>query len=128
MHCGLCATTVTFLLGLALCLGWVAPRAAAQAGGAIEGTVTDSSSAVVANASVTATNVNTGISTSRTTTPAGFFSITLLIPGKYTITVSAAGFETFRQENFFIDNEHVSAFNPNLKIGAQSGTVTAARS
>ena len=124
MHCGLCATTVTFLLGLALCLGWVAPRAAAQAGGAIEGTVTDSSSAVVANASVTATNVNTGISTSRTTTPAGFFSITLLIPGKYTITVSAAGFETFRQENFFIDNEHASAFNPNLKIGAQSETVT----
>ena len=124
MHRGLCATTVTFLLGLIICLGWASLPAAAQAGGAIEGTVTDSAGAVIPNATITATNVNTGISTSRTTTSAGFYSITLLIPGKYTVTVSAAGFETFKQENFIIDNEHVSAFNAKLKVGAQSETVT----
>ncbi|MGA3162474.1 MAG: TonB-dependent receptor [Terracidiphilus sp.] len=118
------AGAAAILLGLIICLGWATLPAAAQAGGAIEGTVTDSTGAVISNASVTATNVNTGISTSRTTTSAGFFSITLLIPGKYTVTVTAKGFETFRQENFVIDNEHVSAFNPKLKIGAQSETVT----
>jgi hypothetical protein len=124
MHRGLRTNVVTLLLGLAICLGWAAPRAAAQAGGAIEGTVTDSLGAVVPNATVTATNVSTGVSTSRTTTSAGFYNITLLIPGKYTVTVSAAGFETFKQENFIIDNEHVSGLNAILKVGSPSETIT----
>jgi len=118
------ASATTLLLGLMICLGWAALPAAAQAGGAIEGTVTDSAGAVIPNATVTATNVSTGVSTSRTTTSAGFFSITLLIPGKYTVTVSVAGFETFKQENFVIDNEHVSGLNPILRVGVQSETVT----
>ncbi|MGO9637225.1 MAG: carboxypeptidase regulatory-like domain-containing protein [Terracidiphilus sp.] len=86
--------------------------------------MTDSAGAVVPNATVTATNVSTGVSTSRTTTSAGFYSITTLIPGKYTITVTVAGFETFKQENFIIDNEHVSGLNAILRVGAQSETVT----
>jgi len=98
--------------------------AVAQAGGAIEGTVTDTSGAVVNNAAVTAVNVNTGLSTSRSTTSSGFYSITLLTPGNYTVTVTARGFETLKQENFIIDNEHVSAFNPKLKVGAQTETIT----
>jgi len=115
---------VTLVLGLIICLGWATLPAAAQAGGAIEGTVTDSVGAVIPNATVTATNVSTGVSTSRTTTSAGFYSITLLIPGKYTVTVSAAGFETFKQENFIIDNEHVSGLNAILRVGSQNETIT----
>jgi hypothetical protein len=124
MRSGCWVSAATILLGLMICLGWAALPAAAQAGGAIEGTVTDSAGAVIPNATVTATNNNTGVSTSRPTTSAGFYSITLLIPGKYTVTVSAAGFETFKQENFIIDNEHVSGLNAKLKVGAQSETIT----
>src|SRR5208282_1150863 len=103
------AGAATILLGIFLCLGWAAQQSAAQAGGAIEGTVTDANGAAIPDATVTATNVSTGVSTSRTTTSAGFFSITLLVPGRYTVTVSKPGFEVFNQENFIIDNEHVSA-------------------
>ncbi len=124
MHRGLCTNVVALVLGLLICLGWAALPAAAQAGGAIEGTVTDSLGAVLPSATVTATNVSTGISTTRKSTSAGFFSITLLTPGTYTLTVSAAGFETFKQENFVVDNEHVSGFNPKLQVGSQSETIT----
>ena len=123
-HSGSWVSTVAILLGLMICLGWAATQAAAQAGGAIEGTVTDTTGAVINTATITAVNVNTGISTRRTTTSSGFYSITLLTPGRYTVTVTAQGFETFKQENFIIDNQHVSALNPKLKVGAQTETIT----
>ena len=65
----------------------------------IEGTVTDSTGAVVANAKVTASNIATGIATSRTTTSSGYFTINLLTPGTNTVSVSAQGFETLDQQN-----------------------------
>ena len=61
--------------------------ATAQVGGSgtIQGTVTDPSGAVVAGASVVATNVETGVQTNRKTTDAGFFVLSPLPPGEYTL-------------------------------------------
>jgi hypothetical protein len=100
--------------------------AIAQTGGdgAIEGTILDPSGAVVANATVTATNVNTGIVTTRPATGAGFYNISPLTPGLYTVTVTATGFETFKQENFTIDGAHVSGLNVHLKTGSATEVVT----
>ena len=57
-----------------------------QAGGTgtIQGTVTDPSGAVVAGATVTATNLATGVRTERKTTDAGFFVLSFLPAGEYT--------------------------------------------
>ena len=57
----------------------------AQSGGTgtIQGTVTDPSGAVVTGASVTATNLKTGVKTERKTTDAGFFVLSLLPAGEY---------------------------------------------
>src|SRR5215469_10500690 len=52
-------------------------------GGTIQGTVTDPSGAVVAGAEVTATNVATGVETSRRTNESGFFALSPLQPGTY---------------------------------------------
>ena len=60
--------------------------------GAINGTVTDPSGAVVAGASVKATNTATGVSLNTTTTSDGQFSFQDLPLGTYKISVSAAGF------------------------------------
>ena len=54
--------------------------------GAISGTVTDPSGAVVAGATVTATNIGTNVQTVRTTTKAGDYNITPLFPEHYTVT------------------------------------------
>src|SRR5215510_781414 len=65
----------------------------------IEGTVSDSSNAAVAGASVKATNEGTGVSNDVTTTSAGTYTIPSLTPGLYTITVSVKGFETFTSQH-----------------------------
>jgi hypothetical protein len=120
------ARATTFLLGLAICLGWAAMQAVAQTGGdgAIAGTVTDGTGAVISNASVTAINVGTNVATTRPTTSAGYYTIAPLIPGKYTVTVSASGFEIFKQENMVVDAMHTSGLNIVMRLGSQSLTVT----
>ena len=61
-------------------------------GGSIQGTITDSTNAVVPNASVTVTNADTGFTKILTTDSAGLYSIGPLNPGNYTIDVVAPGF------------------------------------
>src|SRR5665213_156751 len=100
----------------------------AQTGGdgAIEGTVTDSSGAAVPNAMVTATNVDTSIATTRPTSSGGLYNIAPLIPGHYTITVKATGFEAFEQQQVVIDALHTFGLNVTLKVGTPDQTVTVA--
>src|SRR5258706_12264817 len=67
--------------------------ALAQYGASLEGTVTDKSGAVVAGATVTATDQATGVSHSTVTGPAGFYRITGLPPGNNKVNVEAASFK-----------------------------------
>src|SRR5258707_13784489 len=62
--------------------------------GAISGTVTDPSNAVVGSATVTLTNTETGASATATTSSAGAFNFPLLQPGAYKVTVKQQGFRT----------------------------------
>ncbi|MGA2889183.1 MAG: TonB-dependent receptor [Terracidiphilus sp.] len=100
--------------------------AGAQTGGegAIEGTVSDTSGAVIPAAIVTATNTATGVVTTRVTSAAGYYSISPLVPGTYSVTVKATGFENFRQENMVIDAMKVSGLNVALKPGSATQTIT----
>lgn len=68
----------------------VAP-AIAQVGasGTIQGTIKDPSDAILPGASVTATSVGTGIPITRETNTAGFFVITPLQAGEYSVTIKA---------------------------------------
>jgi len=104
----------------------VGSAALAQTGGdgAITGTVTDTTGAAVAKATVTALNVEKGVTTVRPTTSGGLYTISPLLPGTYTITVTAKGFESFKQENMIIDALHTTGLNVAMKVGSQSEEVT----
>src|SRR5579872_454256 len=65
--------------------------------GTILGTVTDSSGAVVTGASVTVTNQDSGAQRHIESDAHGAYSIPLLQPGMYTITVAKGGFSEFKQ-------------------------------
>ncbi len=92
--------------------------------GAISGTVTDSTGAVIGGATVTATLVDQNVSTTRTTTGAGDYSITPLTPGEYTLTVTAKGFEKEIQEHITVDALVTVGVNVKMSIGAAQQTIT----
>jgi hypothetical protein len=101
------------------------PAAAQTAGeGSLEGTVTDSTGAVVPHASITITNNATGIKTVSEASSAGYFDIAPVQPGTYTVEVTAKGFKNLIQDNVVVDALQVRAISPRLEIGAETQTVT----
>ncbi len=97
-----------------------------QAGGtgSIQGTITDPSGAVVADASITAVNLATGVRSDRKSTSAGVFVLSLLPAGEYSVTVSAAGFQTVTQPRVVVDALATVGLDLKLPIGAANQSVT----
>lgn len=100
--------------------------AKAQIGGSatIQGTVTDSNGAVVVGATVTATDTATGVKLTRTADSAGYYVLSPLNPGNYTITASATGFEKLVRERIHVDGMQVLGLNLTLQVGATTVTMT----
>ena len=74
--------------------------AAAQATtGELTGRVTDQTGQIVAGATVVARDPGTGFQRSTTTNDTGDFIITLLPPGRYTVTAERQGFKKVVREN-----------------------------
>ncbi|HEU5458322.1 MAG TPA: carboxypeptidase regulatory-like domain-containing protein, partial [Terracidiphilus sp.] len=114
------------ILGLAACLGWMTLPALAQTAGegSIQGTVTDTSGAVVPGATIKATNKATNVVTVRASSSAGVFNLSPLHPGTYSVEVTATGFKTLLQDNVAVNALQVRALNPVLAIGTAQETVT----
>lgn len=91
--------------------------------GVIQGTVTDPNGAVLAGASITVKNVNTGFERTVSTNSDGFYSAPLLPLGKYRVTASANGFSTTILENVEVTIGNTIALNISLKVGTASETV-----
>ncbi len=111
----------------ALCLSTVLVvftlSAFAQYNASIQGTVTDPSGAVVPGASVTVTNQATSVARTSKTSGSGFYSVTALPPGTYTVEVQAPGFETNTAKDVTVAAEQPRGLNVQLKTGATSQTV-----
>src|SRR5215469_13359485 len=80
--------------GLLLCLFALSISLPAQTTeGAIVGSITDPSGAVISGATVTVTNMDTGIAVKATTDAGGAYVVTPLHIGRYSVTVEATGFK-----------------------------------
>ena len=93
-------------------------------GGTIQGTVTDPGGAIVPGASVTVTNVATGVETTKQTNEAGVYVIPALLPGEYKVVVVLKGFQTLIQEKVIVDALSTVTVNLSLKVGEVTETVT----
>lgn len=91
--------------------------------GLIQGNVADPNGAVVQNASVTVSNVDTGFERVVTSNADGFFSAPLLPLGKYRVTTTAANFSTSVLENIELSVGQTLTLNVDLKIGGATETV-----
>jgi hypothetical protein len=91
--------------------------------GAINGTVGDPSGAMVAGATVRATNVATGVTLTTTTTSDGQFAFQDIPLGTYKIVVNAAGFSTLTTENVTVTAGQAYTLAAKLKVGETSTSV-----
>ncbi len=112
------------LLMILLCLCCPALKSSAQTvTGAVRGTVTDPSGAIVSGASVTATNTATAVQTKATTNQAGEYSIRFLQIGSYNLTVEGKGFEQSKYGPFTLEIDQTAKIDIALKVGSTSATV-----
>jgi hypothetical protein len=90
----------------------------------LTGTVSDSTGAVVAGATVVVHSEETGADLrSVTTSNAGSFNITNLPAGRYTVTVKNAGFETFVAKDVILNVAEKHNLNVGLLTGKTSATI-----
>ena len=90
----------------------------------LAGTVTDTSGAVVPNATVTVTQTETNAVRTVQSDGSGNFSITTLPAGNYTVSVSYTGFETFLAKNVVLNVAEKRGLSIQLKAGSAATTVT----
>jgi hypothetical protein len=95
----------------------------AQAVGEITGIITDPSGAVVASATITATNVATGVAQSTVSTTAGEYTLVRLPVGTYNVTAEAKGFKPAEATQLTLDVSQQREINFTLTVGGVTSTV-----
>ena len=85
----------------------------------INGTVTDSSGAVITGALVVLTDVNSGVKHETITDSTGDYSLVDITPGQFTLEVSKTGFATQRQATFTLSVNQTATYNFALPVGNQ---------
>jgi hypothetical protein len=91
--------------------------------GAIGGTVYDSTGAVVANAKVTVHNNGTNAEQTITSDASGYYRVTGLQSGSYTVSISSAGLAPYKAEQVIVSVGSVTDVSPRLGVGGTSETV-----
>ena len=109
-------TLICAVVGLSL--GWSA--AAQQITGTIRGTITDPSAATVQGASVTATQVETGLTRNATTDRVGEYILLELPVGHYTLRATAKGFSTYIQQGIVLDVNETATVPVRLALGTET--------
>ena len=95
----------------------------AQGYGSIVGNVTDPSGAVVASATITATQADTGRKTTVVSGRNGDFVFPTLPPADYVLTVDTKGFQTYRQTGIVLQADQSLTVRVKLRLGATTQTV-----
>jgi hypothetical protein len=109
---------------VALAMGVCCSSAVAQSGaGSIQGTVTDSSGAIIPGAAIHVVQQATNVATDTKSTNIGFYQVPDLFTGTYVVTVTAPGFNTYTTRIELLVSQN-AVINPVMTIGAETQQVT----
>lgn len=111
------ALPVVCLLALTAITVW------AQSTSNLQGTVTDSSGAVVASATVTVRNSDTGAARTVQTGPSGNYQFPALSPGRYDVEVAAPGFATTKIQGMVLRVGSTVTSDVKLSVSTAQQTV-----
>jgi hypothetical protein len=91
----------------------------------LSGTATDQTDAHIPGAAVTVVNDATGDVRDSKADSSGFFSVTALIPGTYTVTITAKGFAAWKETGILLNQgDSRSLPNIHLRVGGEATAVT----
>ena len=92
--------------------------------GNIVGTVTDSTGAVIPNATITVTDAAKGTSTTIQSNGSGEFTVDHLIPDPYDLTVTMTGFKTFSTKGLIVSADTSRKVEATLETGSAGETIS----
>jgi hypothetical protein len=96
----------------------------ASVSGSISGTVKDPSGSVIANAQITAKEMNTGLSHQTHTDSKGYYTFPVLPVGHYVLDVEASGFGKYERREIVLDTNAALTLNASLAVGSISQNMT----
>ena len=114
------ACLIAMLTSFSLCN----PAAGQTTSGSIYGSITDPTGAVVPQATVTATNVQTNTNQTTKSNESGEYTFPALSPGDYRITSTMAGFQTQSQQGVRLDANQNVHVNFSLQVGSETSKIT----
>ena len=94
-----------------------------QTQGSITGTLTDSSGAAVAGATVTVTNAQTNAVRTGVTNDSGLYSFPDLVPGIYSVRAELKGFRTALRQNIELQVQQTARVDITLQPGDVNQTI-----
>jgi hypothetical protein len=114
------------LLSLTLLLIGVAlsPTTAQEFRALVSGKVTDISGAAIADARISILDVATALRSSAVSGSDGNYALPQLSPGKYELTVEAAGFRTYRRQGITLAVGDKASLDVRMEIGDVTSSVT----
>ena len=98
-------------------------RAQVAGTGNIQGTISDSTGAVIANANVTLTNVATQVAQATKTDGSGVYVFPNISVGTYSITVGMAGFQTYTESGIVLEVGSNISINVKMTVGTANEKV-----
>lgn len=110
-----------------LVLLFTVTTASAQFKASVQGTVTDTAGAIVTGASLTVTSKETGKEQQVTSSGDGFYRVSGLAPGTYTVSAEKAGYKKKILESVTVNAEAPTGVDITLEVGDVTATVTVAQ-
>ncbi|MCI0418487.1 MAG: carboxypeptidase-like regulatory domain-containing protein, partial [Acidobacteria bacterium] len=83
----------------------------------ITGRITDPSGAVIQGANVTVTHVHKGVKRDTTSNEQGYYTLPLLQPGSYQMTIEMSGFKPIRRTGITLQVQQVARLDFTLEVG-----------
>jgi hypothetical protein len=114
---------ILFIITISLALSNAVICSAQVEQGAITGSVTDESDALIAGAQVTVRNTSTGVSSVTQTNGEGYYSAPYLAPGTYEVSVESSGFKKARTSGINVTVGLTATINVKLEVGAVQNEV-----
>src|SRR5690242_20704844 len=90
----------------------------------VVGRVVDATGAVVSGVSIRISNIETNQSSQTTTNAVGDYTAPFLIPGRYVLGASSAGFRSYKHAAFTLQLDQELRLDIRLEVGSLSETVT----